>query len=44
MKTLYCHALQSYLWNKIVSRRIREHGAEKLVLGDLVGVKPSSKK
>jgi len=42
MKTLYCHALQSYLWNKITSRRLREHG-KKLVVGDLVGVKRVSK-
>jgi tRNA pseudouridine13 synthase len=38
MKTLYCHALQSYVWNLIISRRLREHGL-KLVEGDIVGVK-----
>lgn len=42
MKTLYCHALQSYLWNKITSKRLREHG-KKLVVGDLVGVKRVNK-
>lgn len=43
MKTLYCHALQSYLWNKITSKRLKEHG-KKLVIGDLVGVKKAGKK
>jgi tRNA pseudouridine13 synthase len=37
MKTLYCHALQSYIWNKIVSRRIRDHGLA-LVEGDIIGI------
>jgi tRNA pseudouridine13 synthase len=37
MKTLYCHALQSYIWNKAVSRRVRDYGLS-LVEGDLVGV------
>jgi tRNA pseudouridine13 synthase len=36
MKTLYVHSLQSYLWNKIVSRRIQEFGID-VVVGDLVG-------
>ncbi len=26
IKTLYCHALQSYIWNKIVSRRLKNYG------------------
>ena len=43
MKTLYCHALQSYIWNRLTSRRIREHGKE-LVVGDIVGVKVANKK
>ncbi len=36
-KSLYGHALQSYLFNRIVSRRISEHGL-KVVIGDLVAV------
>merc|ERR1719431_355436 len=34
-RLLYCHAYQSYLWNKVVSRRIKSHGAT-VLKGDLV--------
>ena len=32
---MYVHSYQSYLWNRVVSRRIREYGLQ-LVAGDLV--------
>jgi len=34
-RLLYCHAYQSYLWNMVVSRRIKTHGT-KVIKGDLV--------
>lgn len=37
MRLLYYHAFQSLVWNKVVSRRIREFGC-KLIPGDLVFV------
>lgn len=36
---IYGHSLQSFIWNKVVSRRIKEHGT-KLTIGDLVAVRP----
>lgn len=38
MKTLYLHSLQSYLWNRIVTRRLVEYGM-KVQKGDVVGKK-----
>ncbi|CAG0916031.1 unnamed protein product [Notodromas monacha] len=42
MRQMYCHAYQSYIWNKTVSKRIADHGT-KVLAGDLVFIKPDFK-
>ncbi|KZW04076.1 tRNA pseudouridine synthase D [Exidia glandulosa HHB12029] len=36
LRTMYVHAYQSYVWNAVVSERIRRFGADKAVPGDIV--------
>jgi tRNA(Glu) U13 pseudouridine synthase TruD len=36
MRSLFLHALQSYLWNKAASHRVETYGMEEVQVGDLV--------
>jgi len=43
LRLMYIHAYQSYVWNAVVSERIRSFGSEKPVPGDVVFDKPADK-
>ena len=34
-RSLYCHAFQSLLWNRVVTKRVQTHG-QRVLMGDLV--------
>ncbi|EJD53740.1 tRNA pseudouridine synthase D [Auricularia subglabra TFB-10046 SS5] len=36
LRTMYVHAYQSYVWNAVVSERLRRYGADRAIPGDLV--------
>ena len=40
---MYIHAYQSYVWNAIVSERIKMYGARSPIVGDLVYDEPPKK-
>ncbi|CAD6903426.1 unnamed protein product, partial [Tilletia controversa] len=40
LRMMYVHAYQSFIWNKMVSERVRRYGLEQAVVGDLVFLDP----
>lgn len=43
MLSLYSHAYQSYIWNRVVTERSRLFGNDKPLVGDLVLVNSNKK-
>lgn len=43
MLSLYSHAYQSYVWNRVVSERARLYGSHKPLVGDIVLVENEKK-
>ncbi|CAO3631876.1 unnamed protein product [Cunninghamella echinulata] len=44
MYSMYCHAYQSYIWNRIVSERVKLFGCDEPLVGDIVMVDGDSNK
>lgn len=40
---MYVHAWQSYIWNRVLSERVRLFGCENPIVGDLVLVNSAEK-
>lgn len=43
MLSLYVHAYQSYIWNRVISERAKIYGCDKPLVGDIVLVTKESK-
>jgi len=43
LRTMYVHAYQSYVWNAIVSARLKRYGSEAPVIGDMVYIAEEGK-
>lgn len=39
---MYVHSYQSYVWNKVVSERVKLFGCDKPIVGDLVYSDPTT--
>lgn len=44
MLSLYSHAYQSYIWNRVITERSRLFGNDKPLVGDIVLVSANKKK
>eukprot|EP00879_Flechtneria_rotunda_P004747 GHRR01005016.1.p1 GENE.GHRR01005016.1~~GHRR01005016.1.p1 ORF type:complete len:819 (+),score=345.29 GHRR01005016.1:316-2772(+) len=42
LRSMYIHAWQSWLWNRIASERVKRYGADKVLAGDLVLLTPAA--
>ena len=42
MRTMYLHAYQSYVWNRLASERVERFGVDAPVVGDVVSAELSA--